>query len=110
MSPDCHDWLKENSVGKVGVTAVMVKYAQQIKVALGISNDKYNPNGVDENDILIIATAKAKGTYLISNESKQPNLPKDMKKYKIPAVCALQSMSVTCLNVAEYIKQSKQVF
>lgn len=110
VSPDCHDWLKKNSVGKVTVTSVMVRHAKLMKAALGISNDKYGPNGVDENDILIIAAAKARGTSLISNESKQPSLPADMKKYKIPAVCVLPSVNVTCVSIAEYIKQSKQVF
>jgi hypothetical protein len=110
VSPDCHDWLKKNSVGKVNITSVMVRHAKLMKTELGISNDKYSPKGVDENDILIIATAKAKGTSLISNESKQPSLPADKKQYKIPAVCALQSVSVSCLDIAEFIKQSKQVF
>lgn len=109
VSPDCHDWLKGNQIGKAGVSAVIAKHAKNIKQSLGIANDKYG-TGVDENDIIIIATAKAMGMPLISNEAKQPSLPGDMKKYKIPAVCDMPLVGVTCHNIAEHIKQSNQVF
>ena len=76
---------------------------------LGVQNDQYG-TGVDANDIIIIATAKALGFTLISNESRQPFLPPSKKKYKIPAVCNLQSVAITCINFTDLIKSSNRVF
>lgn len=109
VSPDCHAWLKSKSIGKVTVDSAIAKHAMHIKSALGIANDNYG-SGVDENDILIIATAKAKGLSLVSNENRQPTLPPALKRYKIPAACALPSVNVHCENLAEHIRQSKQIF
>ncbi|MGH8063553.1 MAG: DUF4411 family protein, partial [Pseudoxanthomonas sp.] len=80
-----------------------------INAQLGIQNDQYG-SGVDANDVIIIATAKSSGCELVSNESRQPSLPSDLKKYKIPAVCSLQPVSVACLNFAELIRASNKVF
>lgn len=109
VSPDCWNWLKEQGVGKVDVTASIARHAQQIKLVLGISNDEYS-SGVDENDIIVIATAKSLGKLLVSNEAKQPALPANMKKYKIPAVCSVPVVGIDCVNIAEYIKSSKAIF
>lgn len=109
VSPDCLQWLSDNSIGKIYVNMAVARHAQQIKTALGIDNDKYS-SGVDENDIIIVATAKSYGVPLISNEGQQLSLPLNKKKYKIPAVCAMSEVGTSCLNIAQYIKQSKQVF
>lgn len=109
VSPECFSWLKTQNVEKVEVSTSIVHHAQKIKAILGIANDEYS-SGVDENDVIIIATAKALSTSLVSNEEKQPTLPKNLKKYKIPAVCRITSVAVDCDNIAAYIKQSKKVF
>lgn len=109
VSPDCWNWLKDQGVDKVDVSSSIARHAQNIKVILGIANDEYS-SGVDENDIIVIATAKALGKSLVSNEAKQPSLPANMKKYKIPAVCLIKPVGINCVNIADYIKQSKQVF
>jgi hypothetical protein len=77
---------------------------------LGIIDDKYHPKGVGENDILIIATARAHGADLVTDEERQSMLPKELSKYKIPAVCAIARVSVPCFGFIEYIKRSKAVF
>ncbi len=109
VSPNCCQWLKAQSVNKVDVNSSIARHAQKIKKALGIANDVYS-SGVDENDIIVIATAKALRRSLVSNEAKQLALPINRKKYKIPAVCALGAVGVPCDNIADYIRQSKQVF
>ncbi|MCK5875749.1 MAG: DUF4411 family protein [Alcanivoracaceae bacterium] len=109
VSPDCHAWLKSKSIKKVGIDNVIARNAMKIKAALGIADDNYG-SGVDENDIIIISTAKTKRTSLVSNEQRQPTLPPQMKRYKIPAVCSLRSVNVTCESLAEHIRQSRQVF
>ena len=77
---------------------------------LGISASRYHPKGVGENDIIIIATAKDCHCELITNENVQNNLPIELTKYKIPAVCNLTDVAVKHLDFVSYLKQSKQVF
>lgn len=109
VSPDCSAWLSDRSFVKQDVSSAIAMSAVKIKGFLGIANDKYG-TGVDENDIIIISTAKVLGHPLLSNEGRQPALPKNIKNYKMPAVCAMSGVGVQCLNVAEYIRQSKKVF
>jgi predicted nucleic acid-binding protein len=108
--PDCSAWLVECECTVATETHQVLQAALAIKLALGIENDKYHPNGVDENDILIIATAKTKAQALVSNESRQPLLPSNMKRWKIPAVCALKEVGVACNDFVEYFKDSGKVF
>ena len=75
---------------------------------LGIVSDKYG-DGVDEGDLLIIATARSARVRLISNGAAQPGRPKIMANYRIPAVCAMPDVKVESLTFLEFIKQSKVV-
>ena len=45
-----------------------------------------------------------------TDESKQPSLPKELNKYKIPAVFAMIGVSVPCINFIDFIKRSAVVF
>jgi hypothetical protein len=81
----------------------------RIKNLLGIVGDKYGA-GVGENDLFIIATARSVRGRLISNEGFQAVTPLAMHKYKIPTVCAMKAVKVTCVNFVEFIKHSKVVF
>jgi len=108
--PDCQNWLTDCSCQVAPETNQIVQAAYQIKQLLGIQNDQFHPDGVDENDVLIIATAKANGHMLVSNENKQPTLPANMKRLRIPAVCDLTPVGVTCNNFVEYFKASGKVF
>ena len=110
MSPDCADWLIENYIDRKPITSEILSLALIIKNALGIEGDNYHSKGVGENDILIIASAKISRVELISDENRQNSLPRDLQKYKIPAVCHMDSVSVQCINFVDYIKQSNQVF
>jgi hypothetical protein len=108
--PECAAWLVECECTVATETNEVLQAALSIKQALGIENDLYHADGVDESDVLIIATAKTKGQSLVSNESRQPLLPQNMKRWKIPAVCNLEAVGVTCRNFVEYFKASGKTF
>jgi predicted nucleic acid-binding protein len=110
ISPECRQWLHDlGGFMPVEVDNVIASHALLINGEIGVQNDQYG-TGVDANDVIIIATAKARGFALISNESRQPSLPSNKKKYKIPAVCNLQPVGVTCINFADLIRSSNRVF
>ncbi|MBI4998697.1 MAG: DUF4411 family protein [Rhodocyclales bacterium] len=109
VSPDCADWLKDNNLHQWPVGNRELQEALRIKTMLGIVQDQFHPNGVGENDIIIISTARLVGMDLVSNED-QPTAPQNMKKYKIPTVCRLPAVNVPCANFLEYLKQSGRVF
>lgn len=107
--PECGDWLRQQGIELLDVTNEIAQDAVRIKGLLGIVNDNYHPKGVDENDLLIIATARAHGATLISDESKQ-KLPEVAAKRKIPVVCDMGEVQVRCERFVDYIKQSNAVF
>lgn len=109
-TPDCGEWLKDNNLEKLAISNVILQDAKRIKGLLGIVGDNYHAKGVGENDILIIATARFHGAKLVSDEERQTNQPQIAAKRKIPAVCAMADVSVSCLNFIEYIKRSDAVF
>ncbi len=109
-TPDCSDWLKNKGIRKIGLTDNVLVTASAIKNSLGIIADGYHPRGVDENDLIIIANAFVESDMLLTEESRQPALPTPMSRYKIPAVCGLPTVSVTCQNVVELIRSSGAVF
>jgi Domain of unknown function (DUF4411) len=107
---DCSKWLKARGLETIEVTNVIAQEAVRIKGLLGIVNDRYHPKGVDEVDLLIIATARAIGAELVSDERKQTALPLDAAKRKIPAVCDMNSVAVSTMSFVEYIKRSGVIF
>lgn len=109
-SPECADWLKDNNLRQLPINNDIAQEAKRIKELLGIAGDDYHPKGVDENDILIIATARLHGAELVSDEERQTNQPQVMSKRKIPSVCALPSVSVSCINFIDYIRASGAIF
>lgn len=108
VAPDCALWLASISASICAVSNPAVQRANWLKSSLAIENDKYDPKGVDENDLLIIACAYCKGVALVSNEAKQPSLPVNLKRYKIPAVCTLSGQ--TCTDFLTYMKSAGRTF
>lgn len=108
-APECAEWGKACDIEKIEITNAILQDAYQIKALLGIAGDKYHPKGVDENDLLIIAAAANRIADLVSDESKQ-KLPDIPAKRKIPAVCVMDEVGVTCISFIEYIKLSRAVF
>lgn len=108
-SPECCDWLKSCGIELIDVGNEIALQSLRIKELLGIVNDNYHPKGVDENDLLIIATARVSGAELISDESRQ-KLPDVPAKRKIPIVCEMKEVDVPCMNFIDYIKQADAIF
>lgn len=109
VAPECAQWLGANGLAQLPMNDRILQDALRIKNLLGVVGDRYG-GGVDENDLFIIATARSVGARLISNESLQAVPPKIMPNYKIPAVCAMATVTVDCINFVEFVKQSKAVF
>lgn len=82
----------------------------RIKHLLGIEEDQHHPKGVGENDIFIIATASVHGLTLVSDEGRQFKKPDILAKRKIPAVCELSGVGVSCINFLQLIRTSGTVF
>jgi hypothetical protein len=82
----------------------------EFKKLLGIEGDNYHVKGVGENDLFIIATARANKAILVSDEELQTTLPVIPSKKKIPAVCAMKEVKVPCINFLTFIKNSEEVF
>ncbi|EMN1928809.1 DUF4411 family protein [Burkholderia ambifaria] len=109
-TPDCGEWLVHANLERLEVTNAIAQDAMRIKALLGIVDDNYHPKGVGENDILIIATARAHGRELISNEGRQNVPPEVNSKRKIPSVCSLRDVAVPCIDFVQYIRRSGAVF
>ena len=109
-TPECAAWLNENDVTALPLTSEVLGESLRIKHLLGINEDQYHTKGVGENDIFIIATAKTHGLTLITEEGRQFGKPNILAKYKIPAVCELQEVGVTCTNFLQLIRSSGVVF
>lgn len=107
--PEIATWLKKRDVEVLQVTQQVATIALSIKNLLGVQGEQYG-GGVGENDILIIATAKAHQVELVTDESIQLNLPTKMKNYKIPAVCSLRPVGVKCMSFLDVLKKSNEVF
>lgn len=109
-APECAKWLKDCSIRKISLSNEVLVRATEIKGLLGIVAENYHSDGVGENDLLIIATAYAEHDILLTEERRQNILPNQRRKYKIPAVCELEGVSVTCNNIRELISTSGVVF
>ena len=101
--PECGDWLKNNNIEIYPLTATSLSMALGIKTLLGIVEEQYT-KGVGENDLIIISIAKENETTLVSEESRQNNLPALKSNYKIPAVCDMPEVNVACVSFLELLK------
>lgn len=101
--PECGQWLQDNNIEILNLTAKSLLLASEMKQSLGIFEGKYS-KGVGENDLFIIAIAKESNTILVSEEARQAVLPTNKSNYKIPAVCNMQSVAVECRNFLSLLK------
>ncbi len=109
-TPDCGEWLKDNDLERLEISNAIAQDAMRIKGLLGIVGDKYHAKGVGENDLLIIATARAHRLELVADEGRQAMPPKEPSRRKIPAVCDMKEVVVPCINFIEFIKRSGEIF
>ncbi len=108
-APECAEWLKDCDLDVLEINNAVLQDAMRIKNLLGIVGDKY-AGGVGENDLFIIATARAHGAELVTDEKWQPTPPKKLENCKIPAVCDMPTVAVRWLKFIDYIKESGAVF
>lgn len=108
-APECGKWLKDSHLELLDMTNAILQDAMRIKSLLGIVGDKYG-GGVGENDLFIIATARAQHAELVSDERWQPAAPRKLENCKIPAVCDMDTVAVHWINFLDYIKRSNAVF
>jgi len=108
-TPECNDWLQKTNLQIIPVNETILQEAFRIKGLLEIEEDKYG-SGVGENDLIIIATAKIHAWELVTDESFQAKLPKFKYKYKIPAVCGMETVQVAWVSFLGYLKRSGAVF
>lgn len=109
VEPNCAQWLTQANVNVLPIGNAVTVEANRLKGLLGIVGDRYG-GGVGENDLLIIASARTNRFELISNEASQPSLPANLANYKIPAVCNLNQVNVTCYPYLSYMMRSGNVF
>ncbi|MBK6715558.1 MAG: DUF4411 family protein [Burkholderiales bacterium] len=107
--PECRVWLKAQEIHVLPTSEAVLLEALRLKTLIGVESERYNPKGVDENDLIIIAAARLHGAELISNEARQTG-QQVAAKCKIPAVCAMAEVDVTCLNFLEYLKRTGRIF
>ncbi|BDI03312.1 DUF4411 family protein [Sphaerotilus microaerophilus] len=107
--PECRAWLRAQQIHILPTSEAVLLEALRLKTLIGVDGERYNPKGVDENDLIIVASARLFGSELISNEARQAG-QQVPAKCKIPAVCAMAQVDVRCLNFLEYLKRSGRVF
>lgn len=106
---ECANWLRNNGIKVIKNSNLILQEAKRIKGLLNINDENYHPNGVDENDLIIIATAKILRYRLISDE-KQPTAPNVIRKRKIPKVCIMDTVNIDCICFVDFFKESGVVF
>lgn len=104
--PECEEWLDCCDLQRHALTNNVLRSALTIKTSIGVTVDYHN-DGVGENDVFIISTAKEVGFALVSNERFQSPLPVSMSRYKIPAVCNMQHVGVKCLSFLDLLNELK---
>ena len=107
--PECVLWLRAANLQKILVTEAILLEAFRIKGLLGIEEDRYG-SGVDENDLIIIATAKLSDCELVTDEAFQASANKQKRNWKIPLVCNMNTVNVPWIDFLGYLKRSEAVF
>lgn len=102
--PECETWLGCCNLRRHALNNNILRSALAIKTSLGVTVS-YHSDGVGENDVFIISTAKEVGFHLVSNEHLQPTLPVLLSRYKIPAVCNMQHVGVRCISFLDLLNE-----
>jgi len=116
-SDDAYYFYKSLNVETIVPNQEILQRALTIQKTLGLSDaDIKNKlrDGVDEGDIICIATAQHNNLILVTEEKKQPtykgNAGPSFAKYKIPKVCELISVDVECIRFLDYLQLLKETY
>jgi hypothetical protein len=107
---DAYDWLKENGVTVLKPNNEALALAVALQQTLGILEHGYSAKGVDENDLIVVATAKVNDVGLVTEEAPQLQLPTNKCKFKMPAVCELPEVGVKWKRFNSVLRDSGRVF
>ncbi len=102
-APDCYKWLKGWKLQRHQTNTKIISHSFAIRALLEIDINGYHSDGVGENDIFIISTAKELTLTLVANEAIQSIPPRNMSRYKIPAVCNMAKVGVKCISFLDLL-------
>lgn len=107
--PELHRWLVSSGLRTINVTNEIVARVIQIKELLEIVDDRYGA-GVDEPDLILIATCACLGHVCVSCEEEQLGSTKTLRNAKIPRVCRQQSVNVPHVDLRNCVYEAGIVF
>ena len=94
-------WLEENQIAPKPVPkdiqTLSLYMEQKYQIRSNISK------GANQNDILLITYAKQNEKVLVTSESYQDTLPKELSNYKIPLICKKEK--VECIDYIKFLKK-----
>lgn len=115
-SEDAFKFFKSLGIDVLTPNQQILLTSSDIQKQLGITDAEIKNNlrdGVDEGDLMCIATAKCNSMVLVTEEKRQPtysgNKEPSLKKYKIPKVCGMPSVKVICINFLEFLEIVKDI-
>lgn len=115
-SEEAYEYFKVLGIKILTPTQPILEIAVIIQQKLGLTDADIKNNlreGVDEGDILCIATAKCYGITLVTEEKRQPvyvgNKGPSLAKYKIPKVCEMAPVEVECINFLDLLELIKDL-
>lgn len=113
-SEEAYEYFKALGIEILTPTQSILEIAVNIQSGLGLTDADIKNSlreGVDEGDILCIATAKSLGVTLVTEEKRQPvyqgNKGPSLAKYKIPKVCEMELVGVESINFLELLERIK---
>lgn len=99
----------KNWMDQQGIVATSIDSAieeQSMTMAAKYKIDlKHSKGGVNANDIKLIVFAKSKRYPVVTYERRQPALPSQKYKYKIPLICAEEG--VRCIKLISMMEELK---
>ena len=101
------DWLESNHFSPTDANSTdvsMLSVDLEREYRAGASSQVSQPSkGVSVNDLRLIAYAKVHEKTVVTLEARQTELPKEKRKYRIPAVC--EEKGVPCINFVEMLRE-----
>ena len=107
---ELHKWLTTHGLHTVEVSNDIAKMVNVFKGLLGIVDDRYAGRGVDEPDLIPIATCACLGYASVNCEAEQLDSKQELRNSRIPRVCRLDGVRVDYMDLTKCVSASKVVF